>query len=177
MEIVNDLTRVARRIEAIERGPEFGARQFDHAVAGHAPRTRTLIDRELSSNAKAYDLDPALVESVVANESGFNPNATSAAGAAGLMQLMPGTAASLGVRDRYDPAQNLRGGTRYLRSLLDRFGDVELALAAYNAGPGAVERYGGVPPYPQTQRYVRNVMARYRELRAHESGFVRNSVR
>ena len=84
------------------------------------------------------------------------------------MQLMPQTAASLGVIDPYDPAQNVRGGTRYLRSLLDRFGDVELAVAAYNAGPGAVERYGGVPPYAETQNYVRNVLARYRELRSHQ---------
>jgi soluble lytic murein transglycosylase-like protein len=82
------------------------------------------------------------------------------------MQLMPGTAASLGVTNSYDPAQNVRGGTRYLRGLLDRFGDVELAVAAYNAGPAAVERYNGVPPYAQTQNYVRNVLARYRALKA-----------
>ncbi len=82
------------------------------------------------------------------------------------MQLMPGTAASLGVIDAYDPAQNVRGGTRYLRGLLDRFHDVELAVAAYNAGPAAVEHYGGVPPFAETESYMRGVLNRYRALRS-----------
>ena len=87
------------------------------------------------------------------------------------MQLMPQTAASLGVTDPYDAAQNVRGGTRYLRGLLDRFGDVELAVAAYNAGPAAVERYGGVPPYAETQELRAQRLARYRQLKDHAAAF------
>jgi soluble lytic murein transglycosylase-like protein len=108
--------------------------------------------------------DPALVKAVVANESGFDPVATSPAGAQGLMQLMPGTAAGLGVRDAYDPAQNIAGGTRYLMQLLQRFnGDVPTALAAYNAGPQAIAR-GEMPV--ETQHYVRSVLDAYARYRS-----------
>jgi hypothetical protein len=102
-------------------------------------------------------LDPDLFLKLVQAESSFNPNAGSSAGAIGLAQLMPGTAAELGV-DPYDPEQNLRGGARYLKQQLDRFGDPALALAAYNAGPGAVEEYGGIPPYAETQGYVQKIL-------------------
>jgi soluble lytic murein transglycosylase-like protein len=113
-------------------------------------------------SAEEASLDPALVAAVAAVESGFNPRAVSPAGAVGVMQLMPGTAAELGVSDPFDPAQNVRAGARYLRNLLDRFGKLELALAAYNAGPGAVERYGGIPPYRETVEYVKKVLDRLR---------------
>jgi soluble lytic murein transglycosylase-like protein len=165
MEILSELAAVMRRIEEIETGPGFANEKFAAAMSQAGTVSRAAIDRCVRANAVSARVDPALVEAIIANESGFDPHATSRAGAAGLMQLMPKTAASLGVRDPYDPAQNVRGGTRYLRMLLDRFGDVELAIAAYNAGPGAVEWYGGVPPYAQTRAYVRNVLARYRELR------------
>lgn len=113
--------------------------------------------------AERHAVDPRLIHSVIIAESGGNPQAVSTKGARGLMQLMPRTAAGLGVWNSFDPRQNIEGGTRYLRSLLDRFGgDLALALAGYNAGPGAVETYRGVPPYDETRGYVRKVLALYR---------------
>jgi soluble lytic murein transglycosylase-like protein len=129
-----------------------------------APVPPAQIDALVEQNAATWQVEPALLKAVIANESGFNANATSKVGAQGLMQLMPETAASLGVRDAYDPAQNVAGGARYLRGLLDRFsGDKRLAIAAYNAGPGAVEKYGGVPPYAETRSYVQNVLASFEQ--------------
>jgi soluble lytic murein transglycosylase-like protein len=121
---------------------------------------------EITAAAKQHGVDPALLAGLVKQESGFNPNAVSPAGARGLTQLMPGTAAGLGVTDPLDPAQALDGGAKYLRQQLDAFdGDVTRALAAYNAGPGAVQRYGGVPPYAETQNYVRKVQANAADFR------------
>ena len=116
---------------------------------------------EITAAAKKHGIDPALLAGLVKQESGFNPNAGSPAGARGLTQLMPGTAAGLGVTNVLDPAQSLDGGAKYLRQQLDAFGgDVTRALAAYNAGPGAVRRYGGIPPYAETQNYVRAVTSK-----------------
>jgi hypothetical protein len=109
--------------------------------------------------AQKYGVSPTLLAAVARQESGFDPTATSPAGAQGLMQLMPATARGLGVSNPFDPAQAVDGAARLLSSLLDRFGSTPLALAAYNAGPGAVLRYGGVPPYPETTNYVRSVMS------------------
>ncbi len=107
---------------------------------------------------------PQLVQAVVQAESGYNPKALSSKGAMGLMQLMPGTADLLGVSNAWDPQQNVRGGTAYLRQQLDRFdGSVRLAVAAYHAGPNAVVKYGGVPPYPDTQEYVERVLSLYQQ--------------
>ncbi len=112
--------------------------------------------------AQKYGVDPKLVSAVAEVESGFNPNAVSSAGAVGIMQLMPETAASLGVNP-YDAQQNIEGGTRYLRQLMDAFpGDLRRAVAAYNAGPQTVREYGGVPPYGETQAYVDSVLDLYR---------------
>lgn len=105
-------------------------------------------------------VDPVLFDSLVSCESGYNPRAVSAAGAQGLCQLMPATARGLGVSDSFDPAQNLDGGARYLAQMLREFGgDERLAVAAYNAGPGAVRRYGGIPPFAETQAYVQRVLS------------------
>ncbi len=121
---------------------------------------------QIDAAAQKYGLDPALLRGLIKQESGFNPNAGSAAGAQGLTQLMPGTARSLGCTNPLDPAQAIDAGARYLRQQLDAFGgDVRKALAAYNAGPGAVQRYGGVPPYGETQNYVQKVMAYADEYR------------
>jgi soluble lytic murein transglycosylase-like protein len=120
--------------------------------------------------AEYHGVDPDLVRAVVRTESAFDPTAVSTAGAQGLMQLMPELSEELGVKDPFDPRENVFAGVRYLRSLLDQHdGDEKLALASYNAGPGAVMRYNGVPPYPETEQYIRNINGLLsRELRAAE---------
>ncbi|MGP8099738.1 MAG: lytic transglycosylase domain-containing protein [Candidatus Cybelea sp.] len=173
MEIDKDLAAVVRRMGELSSGPAIETASFNGLVEATYARSsdpgppaaartpRGEIERLVKVSAADYGVDPALIEAIIERESAFDSNATSSAGARGLMQLMPQTAAGLGVTDSYDAAQNVAGGTRYLRSLLDRFGNVKLAVAAYNAGPDAVQRYGGVPPYEETRNYVRNVMASY----------------
>ena len=193
MDISTELSAVASRIEQITGAPvqlpglpqqaQDGAGSFasmlqsqmaaqgSESSAQGAPDAPAMlppaqIDALVSDNAQSQNVDPALIKAIIANESGFNANATSNVGAQGLMQLMPGTAAGLGVTNSYDPAQNVAGGTKYIKGLLDHFnGDVRLAVAAYNAGPGAVEKYGGVPPYAETQNYVQNVLSSYAKYR------------
>lgn len=124
------------------------------------------INAIVRRKARQYDMDEALVRSVVRMESGGNPRAVSKAGAMGVMQLMPGTAEMLGVNDPFDPEQNVDGGIRYLKRLLERYsGDETKALAAYHSGPGNVDRYGGVPPHPAVSRYVKCVLAMTRQER------------
>jgi soluble lytic murein transglycosylase-like protein len=126
-----------------------------------------LIARAIAYHAKQNGVDPFLVAAMIRVESGFDPIAISSAGACGLMQLMPGTSRSLGVSDPFDPVENVAGGTRYLREQIDGFGSISLALAAYNAGPQTVRDYGGIPPYRETQAYVRRVLDQYQKYARH----------
>ncbi len=123
------------------------------------------ILRVVRDKSRAYGLDHRLVQAVIQVESNFKPGAVSDKGAQGLMQIMPATGADLGLTDPHDVEGNIEAGVRYLRMQLDRFGSAGLALAAYNAGPAQVERYGGIPPFRETQDYVRKVLAIYRKLK------------
>ena len=126
----------------------------------------TRYDRHIQEASSLHKVDFDLIKAVIKVESGFNPRAVSKAGARGLMQVMPDNFVRLGISDPENPRQNIIGGTRYLRQMLNRFeGKTSLALAAYNAGPTAVEKYKAIPPYNETQNYVRKVMAEYRRLR------------
>ncbi len=127
-----------------------------------APK-RDTYDALIQTTAADYGIPPALVKAVIAAESAFNPTAVSRAGAQGLMQLMPSTAAALGVSDSLVPEENVRGGVTYLRLMIERYGDLSRALAAYNAGPAAVDKYGGIPPYRETKDYVARVLSYYRQ--------------
>ena len=134
--------------------------QAQPAAPGQAARRAVSFSRELEGliqqTSTQEGVSPDLLRAVIQTESAGRPDAVSSAGALGLMQLMPGTARQLGV-DPLDPKQNVQGGARYLREMAEQFGDLDLALAAYNAGPGAVRRHGGVPPYAETQAYIKKV--------------------
>lgn len=149
-----------RTIYINENPPARAARQHsaNEGFVTPPPKLRGVVEAAAARN----NLDPALVQAVIQTESNWNPFAVSRKGAFGLMQLLPSTAERYGVRDVFDPAQNVNGGTRYLRDLLERFhGDLKKSLAAYNAGEQAVQRYGGVPKYPETRAYVRKVTKTY----------------
>lgn len=145
-----------RAVETQPRGMSLSAPNRSRAPVQHG------FDALIAHAARAHGVDPALVKAVIAAESNFQTEAVSRVGAQGLMQLMPATAAELGVRSPMLPRENVSGGVRYLKAMLDRYGDVERALAAYNAGPAAVDRHGGIPPYRETEAYVKRVLNYYR---------------
>ncbi len=124
----------------------------------YTPPSRSDYRQLAEEIARRHDIDPELVKRMIEIESGWNPYARSPKGAMGLMQIMPDTARMYGLRDPYDPVENIKAGVRYLRYLIDRFGDIRLALAAYNAGPTVVDSYGGIPPYPETIQYVKEIL-------------------
>ena len=139
---------------------------LDKSINKSTETSRSEINDLIEKYAEKNGLDSDFVKAVVKQESGFNPNATSKCGAMGLMQLMPSTAQGLGVTNAYDAEQNIMGGTKYLKGLMDRFdNNKSLALAAYNAGPNAVKKYGGIPPYMETQNYVKSVLSNYDKMK------------
>ena len=149
-----------RRI--IPTGGTAGVSGVEGVAASGRVAAGTPYADHFSRAGATHGVDPSLLAAIARQESGFDPRAVSPAGAQGLMQLMPATADGLGVANPFDPAQAVDGAARLMHDLMTRFGRVDLALAAYNAGPGAVLRYDGIPPYPETQNYVRNVMATWR---------------
>ena len=190
------ITEVQARLQALQPKPliaaetpearGFGATlgQALSAQATTAPTAtvaagsgETAYDSMIVQAASEQGIDPALLKALVKAESGFNPNAVSSAGAQGLAQLMPATGRGLGVTDPFDPQQSLNAGARYLANALRQFGgDPSLALAAYNAGPGAVQRYGGIPPFAETQAYVPRVLAYMEQYKAEGLGQVAPSL-
>ncbi len=157
----NSEQTVINQLKTQDAGLMAAIQQLEFAMYNHNIPPGE-IGTIVAAVAKEYGLDPALVWAIIRQESGGNPNAVSTAGAEGLMQLMPGTAAEMGVTNPFNAQQNIQGGVAYFAYLLKLFnGNIALALAAYNAGPGAVQKYGGIPPYQQTQNYVRDILGSY----------------
>lgn len=161
--LVRPKNKVSALTDAISNATGVSASSATSAATGvNKTYSKQEISDIISKISAKHGVNEKLVRALIRQESGFNPNAVSKVGAAGLMQLMPKTAAGLGVKDVKDPVQNVDGGVRYLKSMMKKYnGNIILALAAYNAGPGAVDKYGGVPPYKETQNYVKNILANY----------------
>jgi soluble lytic murein transglycosylase-like protein len=147
--------------------PRYSLENRPKHISPHVPRNYAEFEKIISEAAVHYNLDPDLIRAIIQIESGGIPDARSSKGAIGLMQLMPETSSKLAVSNPFDPKANISGGTKYLRQLLECFrGNLVLALAAYNAGPEKVKRYKGIPPYPETKRYVRNVLEQWQKYRS-----------
>ncbi|MBT2695581.1 lytic transglycosylase domain-containing protein [Bacillus sp. ISL-55] len=166
----NALGATATRLEELFNNAQTAVSSFDIAKPNFgqvlppiqltkvAAKSDADFDGIIDKAASMFNIPAKLIKSVIQKESNFNPNAVSHAGASGLMQLMPATARGLGVKNVFDPAENILAGSKYLRQMLDKYdNNIELALAAYNAGPGNVDKYGGIPPFKETQNYVRKV--------------------
>jgi soluble lytic murein transglycosylase-like protein len=143
---------------------DSGKYKFFAFFKNASPRDKANILRKVAESSRRHGLDENFVEAVIKVESNFEPEAVSHKGAQGLMQIMPGTQRDLGITDPFNIEQNIEAGVRYLREQIDRFGDYQLALAAYNAGPEQVVRYDGVPPFPETRAYVQKVLETYNKL-------------
>lgn len=170
---LSGLQQTLQRIEAIRErfepalnlvkaggGGDFGL-ALQNALTTDSETTPGGLEALIQEQGSAQGVDPNLLKAVIKTESNFRVHAQSGAGAQGLMQLMPGTARELGVSDSFDPEQNITGGTRYLKGLLNKYQSIPKALAAYNAGPGAVDKHGGIPPYAETVQYVKKVLSAY----------------
>ncbi len=167
------------QIERFEKGPPtLPMPKVQAAPPGMAvPRDPVSLDQAIAAGSQRYRIDPDLISSVIHAESNFNPHAVSRKGAQGLMQLMPGTASQLGVKNPFDPLANVDGGVRYLRELIERYNfDLVKALAAYNAGPQRVERYGGVPPYQETRAYVARIVRDFNKKKIAQQKLAKKSL-
>lgn len=159
----NDFASVLKEAEGVQNTAGIQSTKSAKDAGSLGTESTAAIEKMLYLAANKYGVDPKLAIAVAKTESGLSPEAVSPAGAVGVMQLMPDTAKALGVRDIQDPRENVDGGVRYLKDLLTMFhGDTNKALAAYNAGPQAVQSYGGVPPYSETQNYVSKVLSLYK---------------
>lgn len=170
--MLENLNSIFTRIQAIQNKmktfSQFGANakpsKFGEMLEKNIQEQSKSIDDIITEKAKKFGLDNKLLKSIVKVESNYKPNAVSSKGAKGLMQLMPGTAKHLGVKDVFSPEENIEGGAKYLKNLMKKYdNNLDLALAAYNSGPNAVDAVGGVPNFPETQNYVQKVMELYKK--------------